>query len=186
MRVFASLPIPADVRRDLSARLPPPPAGMRLIPPSRWHLTLAFYGNLDDGRLRCLVRNLGGRLAPSSASRRFATLRVDGAGQFSRRVAYLRVVGVEDGDERTLQRLARDCRAAGAACGVPDTHSQQAFHGHVTVGRARRGGLVDDQFVDQVRSLSSRRWVADELELMSSQLGATVRYDALRSFSLAR
>ncbi len=63
--------------------------GPRWVPPERWHLTLAFYGEVPDREVAKVVDRLDRRLGDVAD----LALALTGAGAFSRRAVWLGVTG---------------------------------------------------------------------------------------------
>jgi len=128
------------------------PAGMRPVPPEKWHLTLAFYGNdasLPE-RAGYLDEQLAGLAAP--------TLRLAGAGTFAG-VLWVGVRPVTPRDREALRALAS---ATGAG---------RKFQPHVTVARWRldRPG---SWLAEQLAGYRGPAWTASRVTLVRSDLGA--------------
>jgi 2'-5' RNA ligase len=181
VRLFVAVEIPADVRDALVLELdhvrPTAPAGLRWADPSRWHLTLAFFGEVADGT----VDDLGTRLARAVARHGTPVLRVDGAGRFDGRVLWAKVAEEPpDGSApTTLTRIAASVGAAARRAGI--AQEERAYRPHVTLARA--AATVDLRpLVDSLAGLSSRTWAAQEVLLVRSRLGARPAHTTLRSF----
>jgi 2'-5' RNA ligase len=96
-----------------------------------WHLTCAFYGDVPDGSVPELVRELA-QVAGAAAP---YTLTLRGAGVFSHRTLW---VGV-GGDVAAQQAVTRGAVAAGQAVGArPDERPRE--RAHLTIGRVRNDG----------------------------------------------
>lgn len=94
------------------------------------HVTVAFFGEVPDGRVPALVAALAAAPTPPPVR-----LRLDGAGTFPERGApRVLWVGV-DGDVDQLAELARSAAAAGAGAGAPARNAGRAYRPHLTVGR---------------------------------------------------
>lgn len=164
MRLFTALWPPVAAVDHLAARLPDRwPAGVRLTPASRWHLTLCFHG--DDADPEACSERLGG-LAGSVAP----ALRLAGSGSFPG-VLWVGVHPRDAADARALTGLAA---AAGAD---PD-----AFRAHVTVARWRRGVAPPAGVLSGYRG---PEWTVDEVALVASEVGTGgPRYETLRRIRL--
>ncbi|MGD9989657.1 RNA 2',3'-cyclic phosphodiesterase [Pseudonocardia sp.] len=137
MRLFvALLPAPATVEAIDAAVAPVRAArpGLRWVTPDRWHVTLAFLGEVPDERRDDLAERLG------RAARRAAPLRlvVDGAGRFGDRTLCARV----DGDRERLRRLAEAAQAAAARARIRVERTR--FRAHLTLASARPPDSVRD------------------------------------------
>jgi 2'-5' RNA ligase len=160
MRLFAAIRPADDVLSHLNQALSMvSPPGMRhpWLPLSNWHITLAFYGEINDGRLPSLLmdfRETAQRTRPFS-------LELSGAGVFNHRVAW---IGVADSDP--LRKLAKQLVAdAESHTGRPDPRKRN--RAHLTV--SRNPGLEDAMAALSV--YRSPAWNVNEIVLYQSELG---------------
>ncbi len=181
MRVFASLPVPPGLTDSLRPALPGAPDGVRAVPGERWHLTLAFYGQMDAPGVDCLRRKLQRRVAAWSAMGPHVPLRlrVVGGGAFPGGAVFLAVAQVDAHPALRVGDLARECVRAGRGCDAPGIGNRQHFRAHITVARARRHGAVPLEFVERLQLVRSPAWPAGEVRLMASTLGPKPRYEVL-------
>jgi 2'-5' RNA ligase len=167
VRLFVALAPPADVVEHADRAVAPLRtrySDLRWIPAHRWHLTLAFYGEIADDKVDgvadMVVRGLAGH-GPLE-------LQFRGAGQFDRRALWLGVGGQVAG----LKALARVV-----------TFDRRPFRPHLTVARLR--GAVDARpAVTELGSYEGPSWVADSVHLVRSTLGPSPTYDDVASWSL--
>lgn len=167
MRLFAALEPPPGVRAHADGALEPVRGrcpDVRWVPPGRWHLTLAFYGEVPEGKVAGTERMLERRLAGHAA----LELRLRGAGQFARRAVWLGV----DGDVPALRRLARAV-----------TLERRPYRPHLTVGRVR-GGVDAGPAVEALGAYEGPPWVASTVHLVRSRLGPQPSYDDVAVFPL--
>lgn len=155
--------------------LRPPPAAVAHLQaqrprwptaPERWHLTLAFLGEVDD--VQAVDQELARRLTGVPAF----TLRLRGSGTFRGGPVW---VGVE-GELPVLQRLAATVGSAARAAGV--ALERRAYRPHLTVGRR---GHPDPR---SLMSYEGPEWVAREVELVRSDLGRTVTHAVVERYPL--
>lgn len=139
--------------------------GPRWVPPERWHLTLAFYGDVDDDDLPRVTRHVDRGLVDVPPM----TLSLSGAGTFSRRAVWLGVAG----DVDVLQR---------AAYGV--AFEDRAYQPHLTVARLR-GGTDPTAAVRALAAYSGPAWTVDQVHLVQSRLGPRPTYDDVGTWPLA-
>ena len=163
MRLFVALRPPPEAIEHLVSVLPRWPSS-----PERWHLTLAFLGEVEDPQpVAAHLRRAVGPVAPFDLALR-------GSGVFGRGAVVW--VGLA-GDVVALRSLAgvvaRACRAAGA--GVDD----KPYRPHLTVGRK---GHPDPA---ALASYDGPVWRATEVELVRSALGRTVSHTVLDRFPLS-
>jgi 2'-5' RNA ligase len=167
VRLFVALDPPAEVvehaDRAVSPLRPRYP-GLRWIPAHRWHLTLAFYGEIADDKVdgvaEMVARGLGGH-GP-------LRLQFRGAGQFARRALWLGVEGQVAG----LKALARVV-----------TYDRRPYRPHLTVARLR-GGVDARPAVAELAGYEGPSWVADSVHLVRSTLGPAPTYHDLASWPL--
>jgi 2'-5' RNA ligase len=126
-RLFVGLELPASCRAALSA-IDPQLTGLRWLPEEQFHLTLSFLGEVGASVEDQLREALGKvRMAPF-----FLPLRGIGIFDSGRRASVI-WVGVGQGHPH-LFALHRRIQDAILAAGLEP--SLQAFHPHVTIGRA--------------------------------------------------
>ncbi len=137
MRLFVALEVPEGPRREAEIRVR---KLRRELPPARWadlssvHLTLAFFGAVDEAQTGALAAALVG----VCARHRPFTLRLAGAGTFPpRRPARVAWLGVEAGPAPSPLALlqAEVAAAARSLVGVDDEPDERPFHPHVTLAR---------------------------------------------------
>lgn len=140
-RTFMALALPAAARAEaagVAAALRGNPGGadVRWVEPQNLHLTLRFFGDLDDGELaraRTVVRELDrGFAARPTAWERL------GAFPSASRVQVI-WLGVRDPD-RGIDRLAADVDQSLRRAGFGP--ADKPFKSHVTLGRVRQGRRV--------------------------------------------
>jgi 2'-5' RNA ligase len=182
--LFAALVPPRSVLDSLAAAVAPlrgEDANLRWTGPEQWHVTLAFFGEVDDSTRLSLSQKL------ARAASRHASLRLSlaGAGGFgSARSARVLWVGVT-GDVSALRALAGSVAAAGRRVGIelPETR----YRAHVTLARLRTPADVRP-VVASLASYSSPSWQASEVALVRSHLaageGRRARYETVASWPL--
>ncbi|MGW7515183.1 2'-5' RNA ligase family protein [Streptomyces sp. NPDC054796] len=206
MRLFAALLPPDEAtaaladavgelrERDGAERL-------RWAPRVNWHITLAFYGEVDDASLPALRERLA-RVAARAAPLR---LRCAGGGQFGGRALWAGVAAAEpEGADETggtqgagplrLRRLAEASAAAGRKAGLP-MEEPGRFRAHLTLARTRKGDGGPVDLTPYLRALDAVRcapWTATELALVRSNLpvhgvpGEQPRYEQVEGWPLGR
>ena len=154
---------PADAVAHLRDVLPRWPSA-----PERWHVTLAFLGEVaDPGPLGPLLQDAcaGGPL----------DLRLAGSGHLRPQRSG---VGRRGGRRRRAAALAGAVARAARAGGVDV--EQRSYRPHLTVGRR---GPPDPAVLAAYEGPS---WTATEVELVRSHLGRTVEHEVLERCSLSR
>jgi 2'-5' RNA ligase len=167
VRLFVALRPPAEVLAHADAALAPVRVAhpdLRWVPPERWHLTLAFYGEVPDdkvdGTVAMVERRLHGHLP--------CTLSFAGAGQFSRRALWLGVAGEVD----VLRATARAV-----------TFERRPYRPHLTVARLR-GGVDAAGAVESLTTYAGPVWTAGTVRLVRSRLGPSPSYDDVAAWTL--
>ncbi|MCB0895904.1 MAG: RNA 2',3'-cyclic phosphodiesterase [Nocardioides sp.] len=186
MRLFVALVPPDEAVEHLDAFL----EVRRAVAPYRWataeqlHVTLAFYGDVEERRLEDLAERLGRAAARRTA---FGTA-IAGGGAFPH-VGRARVLwaglDLDDPGRTELDRLATGCRAAASRAGI--AVDGQRFRPHVTLARLGHPAEVSD-WVRLLDAYAGPRWVADRITLVASYLGegprGRPRYEVVDSFAL--
>jgi 2'-5' RNA ligase len=168
VRLFVALTPPATVLADVDAALGPARTlqpDLRWIPVERWHLTLAFYGEVPDESLAGVVAMVERKLSRRPLSGP-VELRFSGSGQFSRRALW---VGV-DGDVDGLRALAKSVNT-----------DRRPYRAHLTVARLR-GGQDATRAAEVLSSYAGPLWTADAVHLVRSFLGPKPRYEIVGSW----
>jgi 2'-5' RNA ligase len=149
------------------------------VQPARWHVTLAFLGEVPDG----LRPALGEQLARVARRHLPPRLRLAGAGRFGADVVYLEV----DGE---VSDLILAVRAAAVGIGITGVDDRTP-HPHLTLARARPGQKNDLQVVVDALAKTTgalpadgRTWTADRMSLVRSRAGVSGGYDEQASWSL--
>ena len=180
MRLFAAVDSPPEVSASLAEAVGnEADERIRRVPPEQWHLTLAFYGEVDASKTDKLQEGL----ARAAERTRPFGVRLAGAGTFPRQANRARVLWIGlDGEVDAMRRLADRCAGAGrrARIAVDD----RKFRPHLTLARARRETVDVQAVVDRLSSYSSPWWTVTSLRLVHSHLGPVVRHETLREFAL--
>lgn len=212
MRLFTALLPPAHVL-DGTGQLADKVAELRALDGSarlrwtdraNWHVTLAFYGEVDDAEVDALRE----RLARAAARARPLRLRIAGGGHFGDRALWAGITGAgpaadsphdergpddehgTDGrDAEGLGRLAATTAAAGRRLGLgPDEPGR--FRAHLTLARSRKPGLDLRPYTTVLDRFTGRPWTASELALVRSNLpeggtpGEQPRYERIAGWPL--
>jgi RNA 2',3'-cyclic 3'-phosphodiesterase len=164
VRLFAAVVVPDDVVADLEAAIADHrDEVLAWTLPEQWHITLAFYGEVEDKQ----VPSLKARLTRAAKRYPVLPLALDGVGRFDGRILW---VGCS-GDVATLRDIARSAVAAGRRVGAASADDAFRFRAHVTLARARRP--VDLRpYVAALDAYRSRSWTVDAVSLVRSHLGA--------------
>jgi 2'-5' RNA ligase len=161
----------ADLRREVSGALARAGKKVRLTPVERWHITLAFLGEVGPERLPEVEDALDGVILDGPI-----TLRMCGGGSFGKGRSAALWAGV-GGDLAALGELQARIRSALTAGDLP--HDDRPFTPHLTVAYADsaevRGALTD---------YAGPTWTADQFVLVHSRHVEGAGYETLRAWSL--
>jgi 2'-5' RNA ligase len=177
IRLFAALAVPLEMAAALERRQQGLP-GARWSLPEQLHITLCFFGEIDEAR----AADLDAKLAALSTEGFEVAFR--GAGAFGE-PARMRAVwaGVEESEP--LRRLATKCETAAKRCGV--RIDARTYRPHVTLAYLKR--TPQDRVAAWLQSnnlLHSPPWRARTFGLYSSWRSAEgSRYELERSYPLA-
>ncbi|GAA2350956.1 RNA 2',3'-cyclic phosphodiesterase [Dactylosporangium salmoneum] len=180
MRVFMAAYPPPDVREhfkqmvDGLAIARPRERSVRLATPDRWHMTVAFIGDVaDEGPSVEALQELAGVTPPTV---RIAGGKTIGRGRFRHLVA-----GLESDD---LRPLGAATRKALKRRRLP--YDRRDWQPHVTI--ARPGEVLSrEELSEDLAILAAYRgplWRVDEVRLMRSHLGPKPEYEILAAVAL--
>ncbi len=165
MRLFAAVPLPvAAVERltRLRLRLSAPKDGLRWSEPEQWHITLQFYGEVDEKMATCLASQFGQLTAgmPEMVLERLDL--------FVSKGILLATVSPTP----SLVALQAQVLEASQLCGiVPES---RPFRPHITLARSRGKtghGTLRDLSTPALPGFGPEiRWTARECLLMESEL----------------
>lgn len=164
-RLFAAVLPPGEVLDDLARWVDPRrDDAWRWAEASTWHITLAFYENVDPWRYDALVEAL------ASAARRAPAFRLTlrGVGCFPS-VARARVLyaGVDD-PTASLAPLAARAHTAATSNGIEV--ARESYTPHVTLARRNRPEDAS-RYVRALTALETPAWGVQEIVLVESFLG---------------
>ena len=199
-RLFAALPLPDALRRELFAasgaiaRLLPASV-FRRVPPENLHLTLRFFGPeggpVDRGRIAALLRERLEACCPGPLTLKAAEISAFGSLRRARIVwVGLAEDGVPEGDPGRLLPLQREVEAVARDIGLPP--ETRPFVPHVTLGRLRVPSRLSAGDLSAARPRApDAAWLSafevGEFGLFASVLSsAGAVYERLDRFPLAR
>lgn len=173
MRLFIGLFPPedhrVDLRREVSGALARAGRKVRLTPVERWHITLAFLGEVEPERLPEVADAVGGVRAPGPI-----TLRMAGGGSFGKGRSTALWAGI-DGDLTALGDLQARIRAALSAGDLP--YDDRPFTPHLTVAYA-----TSAEVRDALTDYAGPTWTADEFVLVHSRHADGGGYETLHTW----
>jgi RNA 2',3'-cyclic 3'-phosphodiesterase len=154
----------------------------RLAARDRWHVTLAFLGDVPVQR----VDKAGAALAAAAAGYAGVrpTLRFAGGGTFGRGGLTILWAGLA-GDLDALRALAAGVRAQLRGAHLP--FDGKPFRPHLTISRpgARVPSELLSHDVETLQEYVGPQWTVGELHLVGSELGPHPVYTTVRSVELA-
>lgn len=181
-RLFAAVIPPGDVLDELGRWVEPRrDDGWRWSEAVDWHVTLAFYADVEPWRYDELVE----RLATAATRTRPFPLSLQGVGCFgSVEKARVLYAGVADPLD-VLPELAARCHNAATTTGIDVARGR--YHPHVTL--ARRNQPADgSRYLRALTALETTSWDVTELVLVQSFLGqgprGTPRYEVRERLAL--
>ena len=187
MRLFVAVTPPAGVLAELDAAIAPLRAewpSLRWAGVDRWHVTLAFLGEVDEARLDGLRERLG-----RAAGRHHALkLRVGRGGAFpsagKARVLCAHISGEPD-QLNALRALAASVAAGARRAGAPPPDEGRRYRPHLTVARSRQPADLR-ALVERLAGYAGQPWDAAEIELILSKTGPQPSYRTLATWPLSR
>ena len=159
MKLFTALKLPpkltaqiSDVQRGV--------AGARWSPPEKFHITTAYYGEVDDDRAEALDFELARHPLPSF------TLQLEGAGHFGHMEPHAIWLGVKESPE--LIRLHQHCKHAARRAGIQ--LEKRNYLPHVTLAYLKPITPLDRvvAFEKRLSRFNCAPFLVDEMLLFSS------------------
>ena len=182
-RLFTAVIPPADVIDELARWIDPRrDSAWRWMDGSDWHVTLAFYADVEPWRYEGLVE----RLATAAGRTREFRLGIRGVGCFASAAKAHVLYAEADDPQGVLPDLAARCHTAGTTSGI--AVARQKYHPHLTL--ARRNRPADGSpHLRALSELETGAWNVTEIALVQSLLGqgprGTPRYEVRQRLPLA-
>jgi 2'-5' RNA ligase len=186
VRLFVAIVPPAAVLAELAAAVAALRAArpeLRWTGPDDWHLTLAFLGEVPERVLPELAVRLGRAAGRHQAQR----LALRGGGAFPRPArATVLWAGIQAG--AGLAPLAASVAAGARRAGAPPPDEDHRYRAHLTLARSRQPADLK-QLTSALAGYAGQDWIAAEIGLIRSNLGAAAatdrqRYEELGSWPL--
>ncbi len=185
MRLFVAVTPPPDALTELEQAVAPLRSGwprLRWVGQDRWHVTLAFLGDVDEARLD----GLRARLERAAGRHRPAEVRIGQGGAFPSaaraRVLCAHLAGQQE-ELEALGKLAASVAAGARRAGAPPGDEGRRYRPHVTLARSREP--VDlCALVDALRGFSGSAWQADRVNLVLSHTGPPSSHETIASWPL--
>jgi|SRR6185437_4967411 len=184
MRLFVALQPPPGALAELEAAVAPLRGdwpGLRWTGPDRWHVTLAFLGEVVADKLDGLEI----RLARAAGRHQPAELSIGHGGAFPNQRRARVLISRIEGDQPALAALAASVAAGARRAGAPPPDEGRKFRPHLTLARCREPTDVGP-VVDVLAGFSGGGWLAAEMHLIRSHAGPKPRYETLGTWPLGR
>lgn len=207
MRLFAALDIPFEIAEEIDAWWQEAsthlqPGDWRDVPMKNWHLTLAFYGDVEGSEADDLAEALAEYVRGTTKQQpgRFSRpregeepgvrgplqLKTSEFGAFPRfSKPQVLWAGIDDSDSSgRLKEMARCCRQAGRATVRKRSAKVNPFRGHITLARGNEfTAPISAGMLAQMAPFPEVEWVVDSLVLYHSTLHPEgAKYRKLESF----
>ncbi len=189
MRLFVAIsPPPAalDELDDAVAPLRPAWPRLRWVSQQRWHLTLAFLGEVAEPTLDPLSI----RLARAAARHPRQQLRIGHGGAFPSAakarvvLTHIEAAGESGARPAALAALAASVAAGARRAGAPPPDEGRKYRPHLTLARCREPSNVTD-LIKSLGGFAGQDWTATEIHLIKSTTGPTPHYEVLATCPLA-
>ena len=159
MILFAALPIPYGITKDI-VRLQKGVSGARWRPAESLHITVCYFGEVDDDRAEELDRHLASRAVPA------IELSLKGVGHFGRNPPHSLWAGVAENP--ALTGLHEHAKASARRAGIEV--ERRLYRPHLTMAYLRED--VDPariiSFEQRLARWESEPFLVDEMQLWSS------------------
>src|SRR5215813_8359453 len=185
MRLFVAVTPPQDALAELDTAV----AGLRVDWPGlrwagleKWHLTLAFLGEVSDDRLAALTE----RLEPATGRYRVLRLRIGRGGAFPSPAKARVLCAHIDGEAQALsdlRRLAASVAAAARRAGAPPPDEGRRYRPHLTLARSKQPANLRP-LVAALSGFIGTAWDASRIELILSHTGPQPSYKTIGSWPL--
>jgi 2'-5' RNA ligase len=186
MRLFVALTPPAAALSALEATVAPLRAdwpGLRWTSMDRWHVTLAFLGEVAEPRLA----DLEVRLERAARRHTCQNLLIGPGSAFpapSRARVLITRVEAAAGTVTHLEALAGSVAAAARRAGAPSPDENRRYRPHLTLARCRQPADVTE-LVQALPGPAGEPWAATVIHLIKSENGPRPSYQTLGSWPLA-
>jgi 2'-5' RNA ligase len=185
MRLFVALTPPQDALAELDAAVAPfrPQwPGLRWASIDRWHVTLAFLGQVDESR----VDGLRERLERAAGRHHALQLQIGRCGAFPSagraRVLWAHIAG-EPAALEGLRGLASSVAAGARRAGAPPPDEGRCYRPHLTLARCRQPANLKS-LVESLSGIAGKAWTATDVELILSKTGPQPTYETIGTWPL--
>lgn len=159
MILFAAIAIPQTIARDI-ARVQRGVSGAKWRTADQLHITLGYFGEVDDDRAETLDTELARTPLPGFE------LSLSGAGHFGHEEVHAIWAGIKD--DAPVIALHKHCRKAARAAGI--TMEKRKFTPHVTLAYMKPESPLDRiiAFEQNMAKFTTNAFWVDEFFLYSS------------------
>jgi RNA 2',3'-cyclic 3'-phosphodiesterase len=182
MRLFVALNPPVGALAELEAAvapLRPDWPGLRWTGPDRWHVTLEFLGDVDEGKLDGLAI----RLERAARRHQGLELTIGPGGAFPSRKRARVLISRIEGDQPALAALAASVAAGARRAGAPPPDEGRKYQPHLTLARTRQPTDLGD-LIGTLAGFLGAPWPATDIHLIRSHAGPKPWYETLASWPL--
>ncbi len=185
MRLFVAVTPPPDALAELEAAVVPLRGDwpvLRWGSVDRWHVTLAFLGEVAEPRLDGLRE----RLERAARRHHAMRLRIGRGGAFpsagKARVLCAHISGETD-QLAALRRLAASVAAGARRAGAPPPDEGRRYRPHLTLARCKQPADLRP-LVSALAGYAGQPWNAAEIELIRSTTGPQPSYQTIDRWPL--
>jgi RNA 2',3'-cyclic 3'-phosphodiesterase len=185
MRLFVAIEPPAAALAELEQAIAPLRADwpdLRWASQERWHVTLAFLGEVPEARLD----GLHSRLERAASRHRVPRVRIGRGGAFPSapraRVLCSHVEG-EQPDLVILSALAASVAAGARRAGAPPPDEGRRYRPHLTIARCRQPSNLTP-LVALLAGFAGTAWDASDIRLVRSVTGPRPLYETIGHWPL--
>ncbi len=185
MRLFVALDPPLAALGELEDAVAPLRdawPGLRWASVERWHVTLAFLGEVSEDKRA----ELGVRLERAAGRHSGQALRVGRGGAFPSAGKARVVVAHIEGEQAALAglaALAASVSAAARRAGAPPPDEGRRYKPHLTLARCRQPADVGE-LTRALGGFLGQPWTSTQIHLIRSQTGPAPRYDTICTWPL--
>ncbi len=182
MRLFLALSPPQAALAELESAVAPLRETwpeLRWVGPELWHVTLAFLGEVDEGKRDELDR----RLERAAARHVGMPLAIGRCGAFaSVKKAHVLIVHIE-GQTVAVARLAASVAAGARRAGAPPPDEGRRYRPHLTLARTRQPADLSEP-VRALEGFKGQPWTPTQIHLVRSVPRPLVHYETIASWPL--
>jgi len=185
MRLFVALSPPPEALAELEVAVAPLRhdwPGLRWATQDRWHVTVAFLGEVAEPKLA----ELGRRLERAASRHPAQEVRIGHGGALpSARKARVLCAHIESehGAREGLSALAASVAAGARRAGAPPPDEGRRYRPHLTLARSRQPADLAP-LVAALTGFRGTIWTADQVHLVRSHAGPQPRYETLASWPM--